>query len=53
MYFNVPPLFNEPNCKYKPQTAQFYVMDADIANNQRIGAWKNDNGLINNQVINI
>jgi hypothetical protein len=53
MYFNVPPLFNEPNCQYKPQTAQFYVMDADIANNQRIGAWRNDNCLINNQVINL
>jgi len=53
MYFNVPPLFNEPNCPYKPQTAQFYVMDADIANNQRVGAWRNDNGLINNQVNNL
>ena len=53
MYFNVPPLFNEPNCPFKPQTAQFYVMDADIANNQRVGAWRNDNGLINNQVFNL
>ena len=53
MYFNVPPLFNEPNCPFKPETAQFYVMDADIANNQRVGAWRNDNGLINNQVFNL
>jgi hypothetical protein len=28
-------------------------MDADIANNQRVGAWRNDNGLINNQVFNL
>jgi hypothetical protein len=51
MYFNFPPLFNDPASTYPPQTAQYYMMDTDTAHLQRTKAWYNDNGLINDQIL--
>ena len=51
MYFNFPPLFNDPANMHPPQTAQYYMMDTDTAHLQRTKAWYNDNGLINDQIL--
>ena len=51
MYFNFPPLFNDPANTHPPQTAQYYMMDTDTAHLQRTKAWYNDNGLINDQIL--
>lgn len=51
MYFNFPPMFNDVNDKHPPETAQYYIMDSDTAHLQRTLAWRNDNGLINDQVL--
>ena len=51
MYFNFPPLFNDPVNTHPPQTAQYYMMDTDTAHLQRTKAWYNDNGLINDQIL--
>lgn len=45
LFINVmPPLFNESPEKYNSQTAQFHIMDTDMAKLQREKAWHKDNG---------
>ena len=53
MYFNFPPIFNDPDDTHRLQTAQFYILDSDEANRQRRRAWREDNGRLNRQVINL
>ena len=51
MYYCTPPIIRENNSNHNYQTAQYYVLDSDIAHEQRMNAWRNDNGLLNENIL--
>jgi hypothetical protein len=50
MYFHFPSIFRK-NDQVKHETAQYYVMDSNIAHQQRLENWKNENGSINDHLL--
>lgn len=52
IYFRFPALVN-PNYANQLETAQFYILDTDIAHDQRVGRWRRDGFLYGQRQINI